>query len=766
MHNDGNYLLSDQLHKLIDSTNALEHHQIRAYDHNHDTFENAFVINLTDRPQRLAKTKDTLRQVGLSAVRFSAIRGSDLTKSTVAEMFNHLRPAELGCVLSHLCILSLAAKHANQDGFTLIFEDDIVSSSGADYMKHAFYELKQLDANDPIDLIYFGKCLERCGAMVQIKDNLYRAVEPSCCHAYAIKNSFAKRLIHDLDGCHRHRKSLLNGDFFNCNIDGILRGYQVHGLAKGVVFHPAIFYQDVISTKSDLRDDTSANYKECHDDPHGLKIRKEDVQWARDDAARQCRIRYRIVLIIVIVIIVLVVLGVWQRRKVMPLLRKRSVQWGTLGVVAFVALIILTVMLAVSSRADRERWMKAHWFRQNFGLKHRSILVTAMSCCSHQPVTINCDKHLLTNLDYKVFNPNGVFARVHYDNRLYDPMADKYLDVSREGVFITTSRASNGRVSYPILQVFSSDFGTLLEAKRINIESHRSMKSNELLGYEDMRIFQHRNVNGRLLESGHHNYLIGVNLDRHHDQLPSMILVKLDCDFNSVETWHLKYEPCLKAPQKNWSPLTLPGGDLGFIVDIDPLVVVKRKSKYQSELREFQSLVPLDSHGSPTDALDDDYSEHCELVYSSKCQTKVEKMRNSTVCIDWHSVPREFQEVFGTQCGQLDHVNYQRYVLLGHTKFVESDFVPGGRLVTYQHYFVLVDLPKSIHYQNRGLSCKVTLSKPFNVETCQLPHIEYVSGLSFARMVGRDLMVIMYGLRDCESKYLTMTSGELMALLN
>ncbi len=124
-------------------------------------------------------------------------------------------------------------------------------------------------------------------------------------------------------------------------------------------------------------------------------------------------------------------------------------------------------------------------------------------------------------------------------------------------------------------------------------------------------------------------------------------------------------------------------------------------------------------------------------------------------------MPRGFQAVFASQCHDLDHVNYQRYILLGHTKFVEQDFIRGGKLVTYQHYFVLVDLPKTIHYAERGLAPKVTLSKAFNLESSHLPHIEYVSGFSFARMIGHDRLVIMYGLQDCHSKYISLTEKEL-----
>lgn len=757
MHNDGNYLVSDHLHKLMDSTAALEEHHIKQYRHNYSLFENAFVINLTDRPERLAKTKDTLRQVGLSAIRFSAIRGANLSKSSLAERFNRLNPGELGCVLSHLSIIALAANHHNQDGFTLIFEDDIVSSSGKDYLKHALYELKELDSIEPIDLIYFGKCLEKCTAMIQLKDNIYRAVEPSCCHAYAIKNSFAKRLINDLDNCQRHPKSLLNHDFFNCHIDGIYRGYQLYGLAKGVVFHPAIFYQDVIGLKSDLRDNSMINYKECNEHvPVGRIWKEDDVKWARDDALRRARMRGWIILIVVVIVIILVILAVWQRRRVVSLLGNRIVQWTSLGILAFVGLIVLTVMLALSSRTRRERWMKSHWFRQNYGTKNKSSLITVASCCNRQPVTIHYDKQLLTSLDYKVFNPNGVFDRVN-----------KYLDVSSEGVFITTSRASNGKVSYPIIQIFNSDLTTVLESKRVTIDSHRSMKSDQILGYEDMRIFQYRDINGRFKDSTKHNYLIGVNLDRHQDQLPSMMLVKLDCDFNSVDTWHLKYEPCMKSPQKNWSPLILPSGDLGFIVDLDPLVIVKRQTKYDRALCEYQKWTSLDSHGSPTDNPDSDYSEHCELVYSAPSQIKIDKLRNSTITIDWDSIPREFQKVLTSICHPLDDVNYKRYVLLGHTKFVEWDFVPGGTLVTYQHYFVIVDLPSRtvFHPIEAGLLPKVALSKAFNVEKSHLPHIEYVSGFSFARMIGIDRLVIMYGIADCQSRYLTMTSQELQVLL-
>src|SRR5690606_32914761 len=111
--------------------------------------------------------------------------------------FSILRPGELGCLLSHLSVINLAAQHPDSENFTLIFEDDIVTSATS--IEETLDHVARIDAEEDVDIVYLGKCLECCSKMTRLVDNVWRAVAPSCCHAYAIKNGFARRVMSDLE---------------------------------------------------------------------------------------------------------------------------------------------------------------------------------------------------------------------------------------------------------------------------------------------------------------------------------------------------------------------------------------------------------------------------------------------------------------------------------------------------------------------------------------------------------------------------------------
>jgi hypothetical protein len=735
--------MKKKLQDLLREKQALTSEQIASFYANRDKFGNALVVNMANRTERLQEATRTLAKVGQSFTRFVAILGKELMETDYHTRFDILRPGELGCLLSHLCILALAADHPDQNHYTVVFEDDVVTSSGRDAYNMALDKLGRIDGRENIQMIYLGKCLERCGQMTQVEDNIYRAVAPSCTHAYAIKNSYAKRILNDLDNSTKHLGSLLNSKYFNRGIDSIYGDYIVHGLAKGLVLHPALFYQDVLGGGSDLRQEFMINYLECNDTSPSCS---SNEPLPSDGIKARSRKRDLIVIAILLTVIFIGVL-LWQRHRVRRALRT-DVGKGTLLFLGALALGIIVVICILKwcMKKDRDRPL---WV-QDFHAPNQPILPFMLEYCSQKPKDFLIDTRALASREYKVFNPNGLVALLPKHFKSSSPGSWSAGRNSRDidtGI-VTTSRCCNGKVSYPLVQIYNTSLNEILYSKMVLVKSHRSMKSNHILGYEDMRIFEYRKE----------FYLIGVNLDRSPQNLPGMVLVKLDSNFDSTETWHLKYEPLATVPNKNWSPLILPDGELGFIVDIDPLLIVKRHKKTENPSN--------DRNG---------YSEICAKVYQASKQLQVEKIRNSTVTWSWKQLPKAFQSAFLTifpECSSL----HKRYVLMGHTKYVESDFMKDGWRVIYQHYFVAIDLPLAENTSGMtsnnalgGTGSRVHISKAFYVEESDRPHIEYISGFVFVppspKSGDEGKLLVMYGLKDEEAKYLELSPSDLSRLL-
>lgn len=705
--------MQNKLLDLILDQGALTKDEIARFHRNDGEFDNIFVIDTHNSIDHLKKSSNALKKVGLRFTRFSSITDKALLDKKYAKYFSGLRSDELIRLLNHLAIAALASEHCNENNFTVIFEDDITTESGEKTMRNTLSEIKKIDDHENIQIVYFGKCLERCGQMVQMKDTIYRAVSPSCCHAYAIKNSFAKKVFRDLDNCSRYKNSVLNCNYFNRGIDSIYGDYIVNNMISGLVLHPSIFFTE----------DAGKN-RECIDD--GSTIEDSPVKMGN---GRGCERWIRLIIVVVLMVIIVIACLIWQKSRIKKLMTNKVIKVGLLGlgllIIKIIGAIIIIKVIAKSKKPQ------ATW-NTDFPEPPKPVLKTISKYSSSIPKHFMVDSTMLASKEYQVFNPNGIMIPADsWHNRSSRSQSDK-LDM------ITTSRCFNGKVSYPLLQVYNQSMSYIKYSKPILIESHRSIKSNnDVLGYEDMRIFK---FNGDL-------YLIGVNLDRSPISLPGMVLVKLNSNFESEETWHLKYSPISKFPNKNWSPFELPDGELGFVVDIDPLLIVKRtKSK--------------DRPGK--------WSAKCELVYEAKSQTAVEKVRNSTVTYEWKDIPRDMQTAFEVFAPKLKY-GHLRYVLMGHTKYLETNMLRTHMKIIYQHYFAVIDLPvDSYNSQDRQIKPKVYLSSPFYVEESNKPHIEYISGVTFipeCSSYKNSQIVIMYGLRDAEAKYIRLDAQALESLL-
>lgn len=720
-------LMLKRLKKLLRSQACLSESQITQCHETDGRFGRALVINMESRRDRLESCRRTLEKVGISWTRFSAVIGKEVESKFLKSRFDILRPGELGCLLSHLCIALVASEHPDPEAFTIIFEDDIVSSSGRDAWKSALHHCNEVINKEEVDLIYFGKCLERCSQMVHIRENIYRAVAPSCCHAYAIRNGFAKKMLLDLEHCDDYPESVLNRAYFNRGIDSIYGDYIINGLAKALVFHPALFYQDVLGGRSDLRQEFMINYQECNDtNPPCPAVDQRQIVNVQFKGRRGLIIA--IVILVILVVAIVVALAIWQRRAVGKFFRGPG---GTVvlgaGLGAFVLAVVLFVIvfLVVIIRKNRidSRGGIPNW-ASGFPTVEQTTLPTLVRYCrkSRPPQTLTISEADLLSKEYEAFNPNGFSfsqrSKFHY----------QWLDSGE--VIVTTSRCSNGRNSYPLVRIYTSNLDRVLESKVVKLDSHRALRDHHMLGFEDMRIFLYRKK----------PYMIGVNLDRDTKNLPSMCLVKLDWNFDPLETWHLRYDPLANFPNKNWAPLTLPNGELGFLVDIDPLLIVRRRVKGHREQASRSERSGRKIHV--------EFAEDCQKVVACAKQTEVEKVRNSTTVYRVKDLSRKWQDLLERirpRAG--NYWQTERYVLLGHVKYVEADYIPGGVLVLYQHYFVIIDLP--LPHAHPKVKPHVWLSKPFHVEQEHRPHIEYISGMAFRD----DELIVMYGLRDEICRY-------------
>jgi hypothetical protein len=691
------------LTNLVAREGALSPQDVADFNAEMGKFSNAFVINMKAKPERLVESSNTLRRVSMPFKHFVAINGKQVLESQasngvqdgidIQSKFDVLRPGELGCLLSHLSIINLASQHPNPEAFTIIFEDDIVTSATS--VQDTFARIEKVDRTEGVDMVYLGKCLEKCSQMTRIEDNVWRAVAPSCCHAYAVKNGFAKRLMNDLDTC---ESGAPNCEYYNRGIDSILGDYNINHMVNGLVIHPALFYQDVLTTTSDLRPEFLHNYLECRDtvgspapQPQPFSITTSDTVGKNDGNAML------VTAIVILIVIILLYCSVGAPRALI--------------VVVLLAVLIYAIMMVI-------------FLKNNLRSTDTSSKIDAIST---KPITVETfqapalagpsisksfefDTRNVSTKEYDVFNPNAII---------------------KDGKMLTTFRVSNGKVSYPLLEVRDGDMN-VINSKRILIQSrYKPIDLHMPLGYEDMRIFQH---------AGHVG-LIGVNLDRNMDKLPAMVMVMLDENLEPQQPVHLHYPPIKSQPNKNWAPISLPDGDLGFVVTLDPLLIVKQVGSVGvKEIKNVKDAEQVKGIRNVKDAEQVNENKEvsqdglCEVFIHNPKKLNVPPLRNSSITVRCEDIPQAYRDALSIG----ESTGY--YMMLSHTKYVESDFKKDGKLVMYQHYFTLINL-------NLG---KVILSKPFHIEESDRPHIEYVSGFVFTP--GGEL-IVMYGLKDKEAKY-------------
>jgi len=215
----------------------------------------AFVISRAKDGDRWDHAFSLLSELGMQPLKFLAVEGA--AEQQRFNGYSKLNPGELGCLLSHMSILQAAALHSNPNQYTLVFEDDIISTLRGEASYRTHFDALKRHLMPEIRMVYQGKCLEQCLCMEPVGDGLFKASQPSCTHAYMIKNSAAREIM--VAG------GLQHSAFLGLPIDQGYRNLIQSKQFSALVFHPALFFQEVMQQASALREGSAQmyNYLEC-----------------------------------------------------------------------------------------------------------------------------------------------------------------------------------------------------------------------------------------------------------------------------------------------------------------------------------------------------------------------------------------------------------------------------------------------------------------------------------------------------------------------
>jgi len=236
-------------------TSIINPYNYQEYYNNNEFVNGPFIISLEKDIEKYNNAKQILEKLQLQPIKFDAINGMELknNRPDIVNKFKYLNDGEIGCFISHFLIYYIASQHPNPDQYTMIFEDDI----GTDIDAKTFNNKLNNAIKYNKDLIYLGKCAELCFMTKQVYDDLYTGYQPYCMHAYMIKNSFAKKVVNDVNKL----------EIINLPIDRII----FNSIKENQIleYHPSLFYQDP-KYPSSLRGTILqiANELECRDLPN------------------------------------------------------------------------------------------------------------------------------------------------------------------------------------------------------------------------------------------------------------------------------------------------------------------------------------------------------------------------------------------------------------------------------------------------------------------------------------------------------------------
>jgi hypothetical protein len=156
-----------------------------------------YYINLDRSPDRKVYMEDILSKADIPYKRFAAVEGK--TKTSICEQLK-VTPGALGCKLSHLEIL----KKVKKDGWTIVFEDDILFDNPSNVKNDILNCISSLPEDAELvlfgtspRLLYLYLLLDR---FEPYTNNIWKTNSNlTCAHAYAITYNGAQKWIKEIE---------------------------------------------------------------------------------------------------------------------------------------------------------------------------------------------------------------------------------------------------------------------------------------------------------------------------------------------------------------------------------------------------------------------------------------------------------------------------------------------------------------------------------------------------------------------------------------
>lgn len=208
----------------------------------HEILGEVFVISLEKDQHRLNSTMSLLNRLGISVTHFKAYVPNEddrikLVKSRVLTEDNNLNEkGVLGCAISHAAIWTHMI--SSNVPVCTIFEDDVHSYIDKSLLEERLNSMIQTVPKN-WDIIFLGRCSDRCDRIKKLAHGIYQTFSPSCTHAYMISQEGAIKIL-------KHG--------INTAIDTVIREMCRNGTLSAFTFHPSIFVQDILEYTSSLRD--------------------------------------------------------------------------------------------------------------------------------------------------------------------------------------------------------------------------------------------------------------------------------------------------------------------------------------------------------------------------------------------------------------------------------------------------------------------------------------------------------------------------------
>lgn len=231
--------------------------------------DRSFVINLDPSSTRMIDFDTMMVNLNWPYQRFDAFNGKKIVSSLYdiddpnylsnKELYDKylsysfMTPSEIGCLLSHVALWEFVATDPNLNRIA-IFEDDARTQYNMDLLNNniqgLYNYLSENNISEP-EMLYLGKSLDDCAQYKKVWNNVYYSERPLCFHAYIINKKGAQQLLKIAP--------------YSKPIDTIPHLLTNNPNFKIMVFHPSLFYQDIINYTSNLRakSDTIYNCNEC-----------------------------------------------------------------------------------------------------------------------------------------------------------------------------------------------------------------------------------------------------------------------------------------------------------------------------------------------------------------------------------------------------------------------------------------------------------------------------------------------------------------------